>query len=272
MHARLLLVPMALLLLPACESGVPGGAGAGPHDAGAAVSDAADEARPRVDAASDAMELDASSGGCSSSSLTETGTKMDVAPLTATSGADLDLGGAGGDGITLPEAQAVLCEGTDLGDVHKDGMHVQAWGSSNEVQLEYDVISGDGQALSLLPGYLGTFTFTSDPGYPPMHSFTVGLGPLEEDGAPIVLDWSGTDATTQNDLFNALMYTYGTPLGIYDGSPLPQSCELLSQCPVNKSGGLVQWDIVPLQITFTFGSISDQPAASTVSEIDLAVP
>jgi hypothetical protein len=230
-----------------------------------------DRTEPRdvaPDVAIEAANGDGGSGECTGPGLAKRWASMDKAVITATSAANLDLDQDGG--LTLANAQAVLCQGTELASL-PDGSHVQAWGASNEVELQFDPGSGDAEGLSLFQGYSGSFEFQSDPKAGPVHHYTLGIGQLEEDGAPIEIEWAANPFTVGTDVFNALMYTYGSPLGIYCG-PLTTSCQKVSVCPVNTSSGDAIWDIVPLGITFTFGSVEEQPAASTAKEIDLSVP
>jgi hypothetical protein len=229
--------------------------------------DATEAASPDAPVGLDSGGSDSSSNDCTGPGLAKVWEGMDHAGMTATSAANLNL--AQGGGITLAEAQATLCPGTELSSL-RDGFHVQAWGASNEVELVFDPTSGDGQELSLFPGYLGTLEFKSDPALGPQHSYTMGLGQATEDGTPLVFVWTVTPFTAGNEIFNALMYTYGSPMGLYSG-PVT-SCTAINVCPYNTSGGQAQWNIVPLGITFTFNGVDTQPAASTVNEIDLPVP
>jgi hypothetical protein len=256
----------ALAIVLACVSCGGGAAESLPHDAGQAPLDASGAAEASEEASPD--EVGAPSGGnCSGSGIGKTWASMDHAPLTATSAANLDLAENGG--ITLAEAESVLCDGTELPAL-RDGDHVEAWGASNEVELVFDATTGDGETLSLFPGYLGAFAFKSDPSEGAQHSYSIGLGPVMKDGAPLSMVWTSTPFTAGNEVFNALMYTYGSALGVYDG-PIP-SCTAVSVCPFNTSSGVAVWNIVPLGITFTFEGLSGEPAASTVKEIDWSVP
>jgi hypothetical protein len=238
----------------------------GPGDAGRDATKPIEAAAPDVSSQEASSESD--SGGCTGPGLAKRWVSMDHAVITATSAANLDLDPDGG--LTLEKAQAVLCEGTELASL-ADGGHVQAWGAESEVQLVFDPGTGDGEGLSLFEGYLGSFDFQSDPSAGPVHHYTLGIDQIEEDGAPVEIEWAVTPFTVGTDVFNALMYTYGTPLGVYSG-PLTTSCQTVSVCPVNTSSGQAIWNIVPLGITFTFNSVDVQPAASTAMEIDLSVP
>jgi hypothetical protein len=206
---------------------------------------------------------------CSGPSLAKTWTAMDNAPVSSTTAALLPVV-TGMSVISLSKAQAILCSGIALAPMH-DGSQVQAWGESNEVQLNFDTATGDGLMLSLFQGYYGLLEFKTDPALGPQHSFKMGISQIEEDGAPVEITWTGRPSSVADAIFNALMYTYGSPLGIYTGA-LSMSCQALSVCPVNTSRGYAVWEIVPLGLVFTFGGLATQPEASTVSEIDLSVP
>jgi hypothetical protein len=231
--------------------------GPSPHDGSVSR-----DASPPGDAGGDTSSKD-----CTGPGLAKVWENMDHAEVTATSAANLDL--TLGGGITLAQAQAVLCAGSELAPL-RDGFHVQAWGESNEVELVFDPTTGYGQELSLYQGYFGTLELKSDPASGPQHTFTIGLGQVKEDGAPLEMVWTETPFTAGNAIFNALMYTYGRSMGLYSG-PIP-SCTAVSVCPYNTSTGKAEWNIVPLGMMFTFDSVASQPAASTVDEIDLTVP
>jgi hypothetical protein len=252
----------SLLLCVACSSASDG---KGPVDGG---KDATRREADAPDASPEAASTDSGSGDCTGPALAKTWVSMDHAVVTATSAANLDLMEDGG--LTISEAQAILCEGNPLASL-PDGSHVQAWGGSNEVELVFDPGSGDGETLSLFEGYLGAFAFQSDPSAGAVHHYTLGIGQIQRDGAPFEIEWSAPGFANGTDVFNALMYTYGRALGVYSG-PLSMSCQSVSVCPVNTSDGEAVWEIVPLGITITFASVDVQPAASTAKEIDLTVP
>jgi hypothetical protein len=187
---------------------------------------------------------------------------MADSPMTATSAALLTT-----PGLTLPHAQAVLCPGNDLG-IQSDGMQLTGWGS-NEVQLVSDPITGYGGVLSVFQGYRGTMTLQSDPSLGPQHSYVIGLAQLRKDGAPFEVDWADPHLSSGTEIYNALMYTYGSAQGLYAGPSM--NCVAEGACTMERVGGQLIFGIRPLEIALTVASASVEPAASTVVEIDFTV-
>jgi hypothetical protein len=179
--------------------------------------------------------------------------------------AGVDIDGASGMGTTLPEVEAILCPGTPAGH-GPSGTRVEAWGVSNEVQAYYDPASLLVEEVNLYPGYYGTMTLPTDPAGPDAgHTFTVGLGQVQKDGAPFVIDWTDVMFTAGTELYNALQYNAAGYTG-YD----PTSCRTTAACPDNSSSGQRQWQLVTINVTLVFGLGGTAANQSTVVEIDLA--
>jgi len=253
-------------LLPACGS--PGGVGPPKTDAG-------HDATPRPKKDSATPDLDEgitaeTSTGCSS--VGGVWATMDHQPILLADPknkdhrtvAGVDIDGTSGTGTTVPEVEAILCPGTPLGP-GPSGTVLEAWGGSNEVVAAYDPTTTVVQDVSLFPGYVGTMTLPTDPAGPDAgHTFTVGVGQVQMDGAPFTIDWTDLKFTAGTQLFNALQYNAAGYPG-YD----PTSCLSNSACPENTSSGKRQWQLVTINVTLTFGLGGTSADESTVVEIDL---
>ena len=265
MRALPLLLSLAALSL-ACGS--PGGVGPPKTDAGHDAT-----SRPKEDSAPpdrDDGTTPETSTGCSS--VGAVWATMDHQPILLADPkneehrtvAGVDIDGTSGTGITVPEVEAILCPGTLLGS-GPDGTVLEAWGGSNEVVAAYDPTTTVVQVVSLFPGYLGSMTLPTDPAGPDArHTFTVGLGQVQRDGAPFTIDWTDLKFTAGTQLFNALQYNAAGYPG-YDAT----SCLSVSACPVNTSSGKRQWQLVTINVTLTFGLGGTAAEQSTVVEIDL---
>jgi hypothetical protein len=178
--------------------------------------------------------------------------------------AGVDLDGPDGTGITVQIAETVLCPGTPLGK-GPGGTRIEGWGVSNEVRFAYDPTTFHVEEVALFPGYVGVMTLPTDPAGPDAgHTFTLGLGAVELDGAPFVIDWTDHDFVNGNELYNALQYNSAC-YGGYDATP----CGETGACTITMTGGKRQWSIDEIEASFTFQLGSTEAAESTVIEIDM---
>lgn len=181
---------------------------------------------------------------------------------TVVGGVDLD--GASGSGVTIPEVEAHLCRGSPAGK-GPDETLLEVWGVSNELELTYDPTTFGVEAVSLFPGYLGTMTLPTDPSGPDAgHTFTIGLGPMLRDGQPFSIDWTDVGFTAGNQLYNAIQYNAQCYVG-YGAAP----CNTTGACPTMISGTERLWTIVAAGATLHFDLGSAE--GTTVVEIDLAL-
>ncbi len=252
-------------LLPACSgnSGPP----ASPPDAGHDVDVEAkeDTGTPVFDTGAPTGE----SGQCAS--LGVTWMKMDHAPILLADpklGGDRVVGGldidGGGKGLTIPEVVAQLCAGNPLGR-GPGGTLIEGWGDSNELRLDYNATTLFVEGVALFPGYVGTMTLPTDPAGPDAgHTFTVGLGAMQKDGQPFLIDWTDVEFAAGNELYNALQYNSACYAG-YDAAP----CKKTGACTVTMSGTERQFSIDQVSLTLDFELGGSEAAESTVVEIDL---
>lgn len=258
------------LLCAGCGGTVLESNGKGQTDAGTGRTDVAsaamDAGAPRSESGPD-VAADSGTpppeGGCTEAERTAIWAKMDVQPLLPTKAAAL---------LALKpfpsraEAESVLCVGHDLGDVLGDGSRVEGWGSSNEVQLTYDPATGDGKVLSLYLGYTGSCDFTSEPAKGPVHAYHLVVGQqIQKDGLPFELNWSDPAFAAGNEVYSALLYTFGRP-SIYTGEDM--NC-LPAMCPLSPSTTPASFLVAPLSFEMWFADPSLQPAASTIVRVDL---
>jgi hypothetical protein len=235
----------------------------------------ADDAHPGRESGAEAavndvsVRLDASTG-CAAGAVWA---RMDRQPIFLanpkdhdhTTLAGIDLDGADGMGITIPEVQALLCAGSPVGG-GLDGTSIEAWGNSNEVELAYDPGTQLVEAAILRPGYLGTMALPTDPAGPDAgHTFIVGIGPIERDGAPFVIDWTDPSFAAGNLLFNAISYNAGGYPGYY-----AMSCKVAGSCTINDATGVRQFAIPSINLVLDFDLLGTPAVESTVIEIDMA--
>jgi hypothetical protein len=178
--------------------------------------------------------------------------------------AGVDIQGAAGLGITIQHAESILCPGDPLG-AGPGGTRILGWGESNEVRFAYDPSTFLVEEVALFPGYVGVMTLPTDPAGPDAgHTFTLGLGPVELDGVPFVIDWTDDHFVNGNELYNALQYNSAC-YGGYDATP----CGETGACTITMTGGKRQWSIDAIEASFTFQLGTTEEAESTVIEIDM---
>src|SRR6185503_4679601 len=103
------------------------------------------------------------SGGaalCTSAERAAKWASMDIAPIQLPNQAALlNLAGKNQQGLTVDEAQSILCEGKMIGDAFGDGNSVIQWGDKGEVELEFVPATMLGTMLTLQSGYAGLLAF-----------------------------------------------------------------------------------------------------------------
>jgi hypothetical protein len=282
-----LLLPLALLL-PACPlddviatEPPDGGAGDGSSPDGDGAT-AGPEAGTRDTGMLEASEPTDGSL-CSAATTKVLWASMDAQPIFLADPANtehrevagLDLDGPGNLGISPSTAESKLCNGSALGP-GPNGTLIEGWGYENEVQFLYDpkmeILEGRRrkqivQGARLFPGYTGTMRLNTDPkGSDSGHEFVVGVGAITKDGLPFEIDWTDPTFAAGNDLYNAIAYNSIDYAGF-----VTTPCTTSGACAVTVSGETRQFVMTVPEVTLDFSSSDDEPAASTVTEIELGV-
>jgi len=233
---------------------------------------------------------------------------MDQQPLGAWQAAGLNLGSMT-TGITLTEAEAINCagepiplvstpdSGTPDGGVCDPCGHCYAeiaWGSSQEVDFEYDTMTGVVAQVVLNMGYTGAFDFWSDPkseldppgsgggtpslppgGTSPSNHYHMVIGEqIQRNGEPFELDWGDPTIRSFMQIYNAMMYYYGSPLGLYSGHDDASTCEADQSClfyppeDASSNDNLCIFGVRPLRVYLeTDCAVQLQPTVSTLAQV-----
>jgi hypothetical protein len=159
---------------------------------------------------------------CNGPTLAKVWAAMDSQPIIPpVSAGGLDMAGPGctpsdpsctWPGITIEQAEQILCQSTNDGDLFGDGELANNWGDSGEVIADYAITTHKIDFLWLQPGYLGTITATGCAGTASEgHKYTVPLGiQLQKDGQPWTIDWAAPRSATdwRNEITSAILCTF----------------------------------------------------------------
>ena len=237
---------------------------------------------------------------------------MDRTPFAPWNMAGLDIG-SGDAGIGLIEAENINCPGTPVPtqgfpmntlppyglvdggncDVCGHCYAAIAWGASHEVDFEYDTATEVVSVVLLNAGYTGAADFWSDPkskldppgtggGSPsvgpgqtmPSNHYRVVIGQeIQKNGQPFELNWDDPKMSSHQMIYNAMMYFYGSPLGLYFGKDY-QLCDYDGSClffppdAASYNDDLCIFGIRPLHFFLETDCATDlQPEVSTVVQI-----
>jgi hypothetical protein len=185
---------------------------------------------------------------------------MDMVPIVPPHGAaGIDLSGASGTGITVAEATAILCNGSDLGAVDGPGTEEEGWGTREEVQLVYDPVTGIANELTLRAGYTGSLDFHGG-----SHTYSVRIGSvLTKDGQPFTIDPSWGNAAFESqmtELYDALMETF----------PVDSDRACFGRaCSYARLGAVAYFDMEDLDLQIWWNV--DDSSVTTVTRIDLVL-
>jgi len=113
---------------------------------------------------------------------------MDSSPIIDAEGGLLSIGGLrierpAPDGATRQIADATLCGGFAV-TAEDPGYGAIAWGRDGEVELEYNATTQIAYKLTAKAGYLGALENAD----PKRGDFTVKIGEIAKDGAPVAID------------------------------------------------------------------------------------
>jgi hypothetical protein len=215
---------------------------------------------------------------CDGPTLARTWAAMDQQPIVPPiSGGGLDLAGAdcsingsscSWNGLTIEQAEKVLCQSTNLGDLFGDGELANSWGDSTEVIAHYGINNHKIDFMLMLPGYLGTLNTqgcsgTASDG----HQYTIPIGvQLQKDNQNWEIDWAAPKGPGdwRNEVTSAILCTYAPTLA-HD-----PDCNASGRC-IQGSFGDVAYIFIPLVgIGLWIPSQSAaQPQPSILNRIDL---
>jgi hypothetical protein len=119
-------------------------------------------------------------------------------------------------GLTIEQAEKMLCQGTNLGDVFGDGQLVSSWGDSQEVIAEYRLSTHKMLQLTLLPGYLGAITMTGCAGTVSAgNKYSIPIAvQLQKNSQNWQIDWNSAKGPTdwRNEITSAALCTLAPAL------------------------------------------------------------
>ena len=162
---------------------------------------------------------------CNGPTLAKVWAAMDQQPIVPPiAGAGLDMAGpdcslgnpnCSWTGLTIEDAEQILCQATNIGDLFGNGELDDAWGDSEEVIAEYSVSTHIIDQLTITPGYLGTTAATGCAGTASAgHTYTVPINTqLLKDGVPWEINWTDPRSPTdwRNELTSAVLCTFAGP-------------------------------------------------------------
>ena len=218
---------------------------------------------------------------CNGAQLATTWALMDKQPvLPPVAGAGLDLAGPGctptdpncsWPGLTIEEAEQVLCQSSNLGDLFGDGELANSWGDSQEVIAHYLVTTHKIDYLYLGGGYLGTLTATGCAGTASAgHTYTIPiLTQIQRDNQPWEIDWAAPKNATdwRNELSSALLCTFAPTLAT------GQDCTETGACVQGSFGDAAYFFQTTLGFAVEIASQSapqPTPSIMSVMEVNLA--
>jgi len=174
-------------------------------------------------------------------------------------------------GLTIDEAEKVLCQSTPIGAEYTDNNPYSQWGDNGEVTLGYLSSNRRAVQIEVHAGYKGALTFQSRD---KAHSFVISADnqQITKDGQPYPLHWKtpgnvstpGTARYEINELYDALTGSFST----FSSEP---DCNATVHCSIadfNDGGGYFSFRT--LGILFRVSStIADIKTASTPERIIL---
>ncbi len=207
---------------------------------------------------------------------------MVQAPITLNpaKGANLDIAGPNGTGLTILQAQQIDCQCNDTpimgtgggggsGGGSSDGGYCQ-WGDNGEVGAFYTGPMGLVSFINLWPGYLGSLSFKSRDG---AHSYTIPIqtATIDKDGKNFNLDWNlaGFNENPEfdeeiNEIHDALIATFAPSI------PFDDDCQASQKCDVGNFGDVAYMYFEELGLGLWIASLSaGQPFCSTFNRMDL---
>jgi len=218
---------------------------------------------------------------CDGPTLAKTWANMDTQPITPPVGAaGIDLAGpdctptgstCSWNGLTIEQAEKILCQSTNLGDLFGDGELANAWGDSQEVLAHYLVTTHKIDFLDLEPGYLGAITATGCTGtQSDGHTYNIPVQvQIQKDNQNWEINWSDPKGPTdwRNEITSAILCTYAPTLA-HDAD-----CNASGRCIQGAIGDVAYLYIPLVGVGLWIPSQSapqPQPSIMAQVEMDLA--
>ena len=114
-------------------------------------------------------------------------------------------------GLTIDEAEKVLCQSTPIGAEYTDNNPYNCWGDNCEVTLGYLASNRRAIQIEVHAGYKGTLTAKSRD-MMSSYVFSADNLPITKDGTPFRIDWKDPVKVKAqiNELYDAISATYTT--------------------------------------------------------------
>jgi hypothetical protein len=168
---------------------------------------------------------------CNGPTLAKVWAAMDKQPiLPPVSAGGLDMAGPGctptdstctWPGITIEQAEQILCQSSNDGDLFGDGELANQWGDNGELIAHYLITTHKIDFLWIQPGYLGNITATGCMGVDGKptasmgHTYQIPVGTqMLKDNQPFTIDWAAAKTPTdwRNELSSALLCEFAPTL------------------------------------------------------------
>jgi hypothetical protein len=216
---------------------------------------------------------------CDGPTLHKVWDKMDNQPiLPPTSvggvnmaGADCNAQSCSWNGLTIEEAEKVLCQGNNAGDLFGDGSLDTCWGDSNEVCAHYVVATHKINFMNVdllgAPGYNGAVTMKGCQGTASEgHTYVIpAFTQMQRDGNNWEVDWNSpkVPGDWRNEFTSALMCTFS-------GLPIDNDCNASGRC-IQGNFGDVGYLYVPVlgAAIWVANQNAAQPQPSIMYRIDV---
>ena len=171
-------------------------------------------------------------------------------------------------GITIEQAEQILCQSTNDGDLFGDGELANSWGDNGELIAHYLITTHKIDFLWIQPGYLGTITATGCMGVDGKptasmgHTYQIPLGTqLLKDSMPWDINWADPKTSTdwRNELTSALTCQFQPTLAT------SADCNSTGACVQGSFGDEAYIAVSPLGFLSFY--IANQYAAQPVPSI-----
>ena len=221
---------------------------------------------------------------CNGPTIAKVWALMDKQPiLPPVSAGGLDMAGPGctpndatctWPGITIEQAEQVLCQSTNDGDLFGDGELANSWGDNGELIAHYLITTHKIDFLWIQPGYTGTITATGCMGVDGKptasmgHTYQIPIGTqLLKDGMAWTIDWAAAKSATdwRNELTSALTCQFQPTLAT------SVDCNSSGACVQGSFGDEAYLAVSPLGFLsfYVANQFAAQPVPSIVGAIQM---
>ena len=173
-------------------------------------------------------------------------------------------------GLTIEQAEKVLCQGTNVGSIFGDGDLVSCWGDQNEVCAHYILATHKINFMSIDlygPGYNGAITMKGVKGTPSEgHTYVIpAYTQMQRDGNNWEVDWNSPKVPNdwRNEFTSAL-------IGTFSGLPTDGDCNATGRCIQGNFGDVAYLYVPPLGAAiWVANQNAAQPQPSIMNRIDV---